>query len=146
MTTRSRMFYFGFLAVLMLSEMLTSNIYSLFGPLAATAEMMGVSVYQERTRLIILIFLDAVPGIGALLVIRVYRRGAAAPAGRMAVMVTTFGMVAYGIYQFWSATFQLGHMQNFVQLVGIVYSLLGVGAWLIGGDLRKDPDEVEPPV
>jgi len=137
MKTRSRMIYFGFLAVLMLSEMVTSNIYSLFGPLDITAEIMGVSIAQERTRLIILIFLDAVPGIGALLVIRAYRRGGAAPAGRMAVMATTLGMIAYGIYQFWSATFQLGNMQNFVQLVGVVYSLLGVGAWLIGGDLRK---------
>jgi hypothetical protein len=142
--TRNRMIYFGFLAVLMLSEMLTSNIYSLLGPLEATAKMMGVSVAEERNRLIVLIFLDAVPGIGALLVIRAYRRGVATSAGRMAVMATTVGMIVYGVYQFWSATFQLGNMQHFVQWVGVVYSLLGAGAWFIGGDLRKGPASAGP--
>ena len=137
MTKRSRIIYFGFLAVLMLSEMVTSNIYSLLGPLEETAELMGVSVSEERIRLIILIILDAAPGTGALFAIRGYRRIEAGRAGRMGVIATTLGMLIYGGYQFWSATYQLGNMQGFVQLVGIVYALLGVGAWFVGGDLRK---------
>lgn len=154
MKKRSRMIYFGILAVLMLSEMITSNFYSLVWPLKETAEIMGVSVSVERIRLIILIFLDAVPGAGALMAIHGYRRTEARRVGRLGVIVTTFGMLAYGCYQFWSATFQLGNMQGFVQLVGVVYALLGFAAWFIGGDLRQglastDPsmqsDPVSPP-
>jgi len=55
----------------------------------------------------------------------------------MGVIATTFGMLTYGCYQFLAATFQLGNMQGFVKLVGIVYVFLGVVAWFVGGDLRK---------
>ena len=138
MKKRSRIIYFGFIAVLMLSEMVTSNVYSLLGPLEDTAEIMGVSVSVERIRLIILIALDAVPGIAAVIAITAYRSGDAAGVGRVAVILTTFGMLAYGGYQFWSATVQLGNMQNFVRLVGVVYSLFGIIAWFVGGDLRQE--------
>jgi hypothetical protein len=137
MKKRTRIIFFGFIAFLMLSELITSNLYSLLGPLEATAEIMGVSVAVERLRLIILIVLDAVPGIGALLAIYGYRRMDAIRAGQFGVIMTTFGMLAYGGYQFLSATFQLGNMQGFVKLVGVVYALLGLAAWLIGSDLRK---------
>ena len=46
----------------MLSEMITSNLWSLVGPLEETAELMGVGIAVERVRLVILILLDAVPG------------------------------------------------------------------------------------
>ena len=58
-------------------------------------------------------------------------------AGRIGVVITTVGMLAYGGYQFWAATFQLGFMPNFHKLVGVVYAMLGIIAWFIGGDLRK---------
>jgi hypothetical protein len=138
MKKRSRIIYFGFIAVLMLSEMVTSNVYSLLGPLEDTAELMGVSVSVERIRLVILIVLDAIPGLAAVIVILAYRSGDAARVGRFAVILTTFGMLAYGGYQFWSATFQLGNMQNFVRLVGFVYSLFGIIAWYVGADLRQE--------
>jgi hypothetical protein len=137
MRKRSRIIFFGFIAVLMLSEMVTSNVYSLLGPLEDTAELMGVSESVERFRLIILIVLDAIPGIAAVMVIIAYRSEDASGVGRIAVILTTFGMLAYGGYQFWSATFQLGNMQNFVRLVGAVYSLFGGIAWIVGGDLRR---------
>ncbi len=135
--TTARMIYFGFIAVLMLSEMLTSNLYSLLGPLKDTAELMGVSVEVERVRLIILILLDALPGIAAVVVLWAYKNTDVAGAGRAGVIATTIGMLAYGAYQFWSATYQLGNMQNFVKLVGVVYAALGVVAWFVGGDLRQ---------
>lgn len=137
MKKRTRLIYFGFIAFLMLSEMVTSNLWSLVGPLEETAEIMGVSVETERLRLAILIVLDAIPGIGALLAIYGYRRTDAMRAGRVGVMMTTCGMLAYGVYQFGSATFQLGNMQGFVKLVGVVYALLGLAAWFIGSDLRN---------
>ena len=138
MKTRTRIIYFAFIAILMLSEMITSNLWSLVGPLADTAGLMGVSVEVERIRLIILIVLDAIPGVGAVLAIRAYRHPDSAGTGRIGVIMTVFGMLAYGCYQFWSATSQLGNMQGFVKLVGIVYALLGVVAWFIGRDLLED--------
>jgi hypothetical protein len=139
MNQRSRIIYFGFIALLMLSELVTSNLWSLVGPLEKTAEMMGVTVAVERIRLIILIILDAVPGVGALLAIRGYRRAEASKAGLIGVYLTTFGMLAYGGYQFWSATFQIGNMQGFVKLVGVVYAVLGIVGWYVGADLRNGP-------
>ncbi|MAF84217.1 MAG: hypothetical protein QGH93_12695 [Gammaproteobacteria bacterium] len=137
MKQRNRKIYFGFIAVLMLSEMITSNVYSLIGPLEDTAELMGVSVSVESIRLVILIILDVIPGVGAVLVLWAYRSADAVYVGRLGVILTTGGMLAYGIYQFWSATFQLGNMQNFVRLVGVVYASLGIIAWLVGRDLRQ---------
>ena len=136
MKKRSRMFYFGFIAFLGLSENI-GNLYSLFGPLEDTADLMGVHVAAERIRLVILIFLDAIFAIGAVLTIWGYRNSEAVRAGRMGVIITTAGMLAYGGYQFWAATFQLGFMPNFHKLVGVVYAMLGIIAWFVGGDLRK---------
>ena len=66
MKTRTRIIYFSFIAVIMLSELVTSNLYSLFGNLENTADIMGVTVAEERIRLYILIVLDIVAGGGAL--------------------------------------------------------------------------------
>jgi len=137
MKKRSRMIYFIFIAVLMLSEMITANIYSLLGPLEETAEFMGVGVEAERVRLVILIILDAIPGMGAVLAIWGYRSSEAAQIGRIGVIVTTVGMLAYGSYQFWAATFLLGFMPNLHKLIGFVYVMLGIVAWFVGVDLRQ---------
>jgi hypothetical protein len=136
MKKRSRIIYFGFIAFLVSSENI-GNFYSLIGPLKNTADLMGVSVVGERIRLVILIFLDAIPAIGAVLSIWGYRNSEAARAGRIGVVITTVGMLAYGGYQFWAATFQLGFMPNFHKLVGVMYATLGIIAWFVGGDLRK---------
>ena len=93
MKKRSRMFYFGFIAFLGLSENI-GNLYSLFGPLEDTADLMGVYVAAERIRLVILIFLDAIFAIGAVLSIWRYRSCEAARAGRIGVVITTVGMLA----------------------------------------------------
>ena len=137
MKHRGQIIFFAFIAVLMLSEMIGSNLWSLIGPLEDTAKFMGVSVAEERVRLIILIILDAIPGVGALLAVQGYRLSGSRRAGRNGVIITTFGMLAYGSYQFTSAIFQLGDRQSFVMLVGVVYASLGVTAWFIGRDLRQ---------
>lgn len=136
MKTRYRIIYFGFIAFIMLSEMITANLYSLLGPLEETAELMGVSVEAERVRLLILIGLDSVPGFGALLTVAAYLRPEARRFGRIGVFATTFGMVIYGIYQLLAATFQIEHLRLLVTTVGITYPLLGAGAWFVGSDLR----------
>jgi hypothetical protein len=132
-----RVIFFGFIAILMLSELLTSNLYSLIGPLDATAEIMGISVSAERNRLIILIILDLIPGVGAVLAVRGLRNSRAARIGGTGVILTTIGMLAYGGYQFWAATYLLGEMLAFVKAVGVVYAALGVIAWFVGVDLRR---------
>ena len=98
---------------------------------------MGLSLTEERIRIFILIFLDAIPAIGAVLAIWGYRRTEAVLAGRIGVFVTTAGMLAYGVYQFWSATFQLEFMPNVHNLIGVVYDAFGIAAWFVGSDLRK---------
>ena len=70
MKNRCQIIYFGFIAFLMLSEMITSHLWSLVGPLEETADLMGVGMAVERVRVAILILLDAVPGVGAVLAIR----------------------------------------------------------------------------
>jgi len=137
MTKRSRMIYFGVIAFLMISELITANIYSLFFALEKTAELMGVPVDEERIRLVILIFLDAIPGLGAVLAVRAYRGNISLELGRKGVIITTIGLLAYGLYQLWAATFLLGFMPTFHQGVGIFYASLGVISWFVGEDMRK---------
>ncbi len=137
MKKRSRIIYFSVIAFLMISENI-GNVYSLMGGLEKTAELMGVPVQDERTRIMILIFLDAVPAIGALLAIWAYRNSTRVQAGRIGVAVTTIGLLAYGSYQFWAATYQLGFMPMMHQFIGIFYAALGIAAWYIGSDLRKN--------
>jgi hypothetical protein len=136
MKIRSQIIYFAFIAVLVLSENI-GNIISLIGPLEETARKMGLSLQEERIRIVILIVLDAIPALGAVLAIWGYRRAEAALIGRIGVFVTTAGMLAYGVYQFWSATFQLEFMPNVHKLIGIVYAMFGIAAWFVGSDLRK---------
>ena len=55
------------------------------------------------------------------------------------IIPPSIGMVIYGGYQFWAGTFQLGteSMQNLTRTVGIIYPLVGIGAWFVGRDLRE---------
>lgn len=139
MKPRGRIIYFGFIALLMLSELFTSNLYSLFGNLENTAEIMGVTVAEERVRLYILIVLDLIAGGGAVLAIVGYRNPSKAAIGRAGVMMAAGGMIVYGCYQFWAGTFQLGSesFQMLTRTVGIIYPLIGIGAWFVGRDLRE---------
>ena len=139
MQPRGKKIYFGFIALIMLSELFTSNLYSLFGNLENTAEIMGVTVLEERIRLYILIVLDLVAGGGAVLAVIGYSNPSRAALGRIGVIMASIGMVVYGCYQFWAGTFQLGSesMQNLTRTVGIIYPLLGVGAWFAGSELRN---------
>lgn len=134
---RSRMIYFGFIAVLMLSEMVMANIYSLLGSLEKTAELIGVDVEVERARLMLLIVLDFISGVGAILAVRAYRNAKAAHLGGVGVIMASFGILTYGLYQLWFATYLLQWLPAFHQGVGIFYALLGALTWFVGCDLRK---------
>jgi hypothetical protein len=136
MKKRSRIIYFSIIAFLVISENI-GNFYSLMGGLEKTAELMGVPVQDERTRIMILIFLDAAAAIGALLTIWAYRSSSRIRVGQIGVAITTNGLLAYGCYQFWAATYQLGFMPNLHKFIGVFYGALGIAAWYIGSDLRK---------
>jgi hypothetical protein len=56
-----RLIFFGLLALLMLAELFFSNVGSL-GRLEAVAAQLGLTSEAERTRLFILIILDAIGG------------------------------------------------------------------------------------
>ena len=136
MKKRWRILFFSFIALLVITENI-GNAYNLLFSLEKTAELMGVSVQDERNRILILMFLDTVPAIGALLALWAYTSPAGLRTGRIGVVLTINGLMAYGAYQFWAATFQLGFMSAMHKLIGIFYAALGVIAWYAGSDLRE---------
>jgi len=64
-----RELYFGFIAILMLSELFAGNIYSLYFNIERPAELMAVSIEVAYRHMTILSMLDAIVGIGACMVI-----------------------------------------------------------------------------
>jgi len=136
MKKRSRIIYFSVIALLVITENI-GNVYSLFAGLEKTAELMGVPVQDERTRIMILIFLDAAVAIGALLALWAYKNSARVQAGLIGVFLTTNGLLAYGAYQFWAASTMLGFMPTMHKIIGLVYAALGIAAWYAGSDLRE---------
>jgi hypothetical protein len=127
-----RIIFFSLIAVTLFSELIFSNLGTLNGNIAGTAQALGLGVDAERRRLLILIILDAIAGIGAVLAIigavtnkaNVMRAGSA---------MCAIGLMAYGLYQLIAALTQLGpDMRTPIIMVGVIYMLIGVMAWLIG--------------
>jgi hypothetical protein len=146
-----RIIFFGLIAITLFSEMIFSNIGTLTGDIAGTAQMLGLSVEAERQRLLILIMLDAIGGIGAVIAI------VGAATGRLNVLraggtMCAIGLVAYGLYQLIAAFTQLGpELRAPIMLVGVLYMLIGVMAWLLSrAGVRTPPrkpaatDYIEP--
>ncbi|MEM7347435.1 MAG: hypothetical protein AAF485_24615 [Chloroflexota bacterium] len=124
-----RIIFFAVIALLLLSELVFSNIGS-FGNIEAVAEQLGLTVAAERVRLYILILFDAIGGVGALLALWGLFRSEAASTLRLGVLLTTIGLVGYGVYQFFSALFQLGDAFRIpIMIVGVVYAGLGIVTW-----------------
>jgi hypothetical protein len=134
--TIGRLVFFGLLALLMLAELFFSNIGSL-GRLEAVAAQLGLTPAAERTRLFILIILDAVGGIGAIICVTALLGNRS--LARTGLPLTVFGFVAYGLYQIVSALTQLAAQWRMpITIVGIVYILIGLAAWQVGrGMLRQ---------
>jgi hypothetical protein len=124
--------FYAIIALLMLAELLLSNIGTLAGNLDATAAMLGLSPDAERTRLVILIILDAVAGGGALLALWALLRPTGHALGRAGAWLTAIGMAGYGLYQIGAALLQLAPTWRGPILgVGVVYLLIGgLAAWL----------------
>ena len=134
----SRALFFAIIGVLMLSELVFSNLGTLGGNLEATAQNLGLSVGAERTRLLILILLDGVAGVGALLALWALLRPTSAHLGQIGVQLATGGLIGYGLYQLGSALFQLApKWKGPIVGVGLTYIVLGLAAWWIGRGLRK---------
>ena len=132
-----RELYFGFIVILMVSELVARNLYSLIFQIERPAETMAVSVEVIRAHLSMLLLLDAIPAIGAMLVLWAFRHTEAVRSGRIGVFVTTLGLLAFGVYQFWYATYRLENFQSFTQAASIIYLILGIIAWYVGGSLRR---------
>jgi hypothetical protein len=92
----------------------------------------------------LLLFLDTVTAIGALLAIWAYRSSTQIQAGRIGVAITTIGLLVYGSYQFWAATYQLGSIPMMYQFIGVFYAGLGIAAWFIGSDVMKQKNTCAP--
>ena len=131
-----RELYFGFIAILMLSELFAGNIYSLYFNIERPAELMAVSIEVAYRHMTILSMLDAIVGIGACMVIWSIRYSDAVRMGRNGVFMTTLGMLIYGGYQFWYATYELGAIQSIIKVVGVTYATLGICAWFVAGEIK----------
>ncbi|MEM7336404.1 MAG: hypothetical protein AAF490_30270 [Chloroflexota bacterium] len=125
-----RIIFFVIIALLLLSELVFSNIGS-FGNIDEVAQQLGLTVPAERVRLYILILFDGIGGIGAILaLIALFRTEELAPR-QLGVNLTIVGLVGYGVYQFLSAIFQLGDdFRVPIMIVGVVYAGLGFFTWL----------------
>lgn len=133
-----RVIFFAVIAILMLAELWFSNLGSLTNNLEGTAALMGLSVDAERTRLLILIALDAVAGIGAVVALLgcFMDRSALRRAG---AMVAALGLVSYGLYQLGSALWQLPpELRPTIAMIGVVYVGIGAVTWIVG--MRPTPD------
>ncbi|MEZ4679443.1 MAG: hypothetical protein R2932_35005 [Caldilineaceae bacterium] len=133
-----RLLFFATIALLMFAELWFSNLGSYRNNLEGTAALMGLTVVAERNRLVILIVLDAIAGGGALvagiaclfnhIVLR-----------RIGTMLTTIGLVSYGIYQLIAAVTQLPlELRSTIALIGLIYIGIGCVAWIVG--MRPTPD------
>ncbi|HJP04005.1 MAG: hypothetical protein QF789_09730 [Gammaproteobacteria bacterium] len=131
-----RELYFGFIAILMLSELVAGNLYSLLFAIERPAELMAVSIEVAYRHMSTLAVLDAIVGVGAGMVIWSIRYKEMVRFGRNGVFMTTLGMLVYGGYQFWHATYQLGATQPIIKVVGTTYAALGVGAWFVAGEIK----------
>lgn len=133
--TIGRSLFFALVALLMLAELIFSNVGSLRN-LTATAQLLGISVEAERVRLAVLILLDAIGGIGALMALLGYLTGRSI-LQRRGVVASTLGLLLYGGYQMCAGLFQLGAAWRIpLLIVGLVYAIFGLLAWLIGGRPR----------
>lgn len=135
-----RIIFFVLIAITLFSELIFSNLGTLNGDIAGTAQMLVLSVDAERQRLLILIMLDAVAGIGAVIAIV----GAAANKANMlraGGAICAIGLMAYGLYQLFAALTQLGpDLRMPIVMVGVVYMLIGVMAWLLSrAGVRSQP-------
>lgn len=122
---------FVLLALIAFSELIFSNLGTLNGDIAGVAQMLGLTLQQERTRLLILIALDAIAGVGAVLaVVGLLMRDRLIAYG---ASLCAMGFFAYGVYQIFAALTQLGaDVRVSVVVAGAMYLLLGVAAWLVG--------------
>lgn len=122
---------FVLLALIAFSELIFSNLGTLNGDIVGVAQMLGLTLQQERTRLLILIALDAIAGVGAVLaVVGLLMRNRLIAYG---ASLCAMGFFAYGVYQIFAALTQLGaNVRVPVAVAGAMYLLLGVAAWLVG--------------
>ncbi len=130
-----RMIFFAVLALLLLSELFFSNVGSL-GRLEAVATQLGLSPVAERTRLFILIILDAMGGLGAILTLLALLGNRS--LAKIGLPLTVFAFVAYGLYQLFSALTQLAPQWRMpISIVGVVYIVIGIMAWYLERGLIK---------
>ena len=141
-----RQIYFGFIAVLTLSELIASKLQALFINIERPAELMAISIEVARTHMSIMAALDLISGIGALLVLWAGRRMGSNRLGRIGVIATALGIFAAGCYQFWFAIYELGAIQGIIKVVGVTYIVLGIIASFIGRDFMQDSASTEQPV
>lgn len=122
---------FILLALIAFGELIFSNLGTLNGDLAGSAQMLGLTPAQERTRLFILVALDAIAGVGTLLtIVGLLARNKLIVYG---ASLCAIGFLAYAIYQIFAALTQLSTAVRLpVIIAAMLYALLGFAAWYTG--------------
>jgi hypothetical protein len=141
-----RELYFGFIAILMFSELIASNMFSLFFDIQTPVDVMGVTEEVARQHMLTLAFFDALVAVGAVMVYITLRYVRTVTLGKVGLLLVVFGLLAYGCYQYWFAVNRLQDMEIFIKVVAGVYFCFGLGAWGLGRPLLYGDWKPEQPV
>lgn len=131
--------FFGLIAILMLSELAASNLFSLFFGIERAMEVMNLDEETSRKHFMRLIVLNAVPGISAAIVFHALRTGRATLLAKICVWTTTIGLLLYARYQYRFAAINFTDIRDVVQTVAVVYGLFAIICWFCGRDIRRAP-------
>jgi hypothetical protein len=133
---RGRLIFFVLLAVVLLLEIFFSDLGSL-ARLEIVAAELGLTSEAERNRLWTLIIFGSIGTLGSVLcVVALLGKHSLA---RIGLPLTVLGVIAYGLYQVFSATTQLASEWRLpTAFIGCVYAAIGFVAWWIGHGILKE--------
>lgn len=133
---RGRLIFFGLLAVVLLLEILFSDLGSL-ARLEIVAAELGLTPETERSRLWTLISFGSMGALGSLLCVVALLSSRL--VARVGLPLAVLGVTAYGLYQVFSATTQLASEWRLpIAFVGCVYVAIGLVTWWIGRGILEE--------
>ncbi len=137
-TTIGKLIFYGFIALLFLSELGLSSFGGLQSDLAASAASNGIEVQTLRLYLIGLGIIDVLGGIGTGLAIAALIRPGPNVPGRLGALLTTAALVLYAAYQVAFEQFAVGLVANELYImIAVLYLVLALISWPVGGSLRN---------
>lgn len=141
-TSIGKLLFYGFIALLFLSELGLSSLGGLQGDVALSAANNGIAAHTLRLYLIGLGILDALGGIGAGIAIAAIVRPGPKVPGRLGAILTTAALILYAAYQVGFGQLATGlRASELYIMIGIVYLVFAMISWPVGGSLRNPNPE-----